>query len=184
MYDVIIPENEFWDEQTETFVKTPRTKIQIEHSLISISKWEEIWHKPYLTTENKTQDEIISYIECMSITKGISKSIYQNIPNEILEEIINYINDSHTATWFKNPAESGFPGNRSAKAITAEVIYYWMIECGIPIEFQKWHLNRLMTLIRVVNAETAPKRKMSAKEGAMERHRLNMERRAKMHSKG
>lgn len=182
MLEVTIPEKELFDEDNNEFVKIPETTLCLEHSLLSVKKWESIHHKPFLGKE-KTIEEIIDYVRCMTIpTKKINPEVYKYIPVNVLEQILEYIKDPMTATWF-NDANIG--GSRSSsEAVTAEIIYYWMITLNIPVEFQKWHLEQLLTLIKVCNVKNAPKKKMSKKEAAMQRRQLNAARRAKYNTKG
>lgn len=182
MLEITIPKKELFNEDSNEFLTIPETTICLEHSLLSVKKWESIHHKPFLGQE-KTMDEIIDYVRCMTIpTKKINPEVYNHIPPNVLEQIINYIKDPMTATWF-NDANIG--GSKSSnEVVTAEIIYYWMISLNIPVEFQKWHLEQLLTLIKVVNIKNAPKRKMSKKEAAMQRRQLNAARRAKYKTKG
>lgn len=184
-----IPEKELYDEEKNLFIKVPAvdTKdvyLQLEHSLISISKWEGKWHKPFLGNgkQDKTMDEMIDYIRCMTINK-VDPDVYIGLTNEMIDEVIKYISDDHTATWFSNLQLPG-QSKGSNEVVTSEIIYYWMITMNIPVEFEKWHLGRLLTLIKVVNLKNQPKKKMSAKDAAAQRKAINNARRAKMHSKG
>lgn len=165
------------------FVKTKQTTLVLEHSLISLSKWEAKWHKPYLSTE-KTEEETIDYIRCMTTSQNVDPNIYMVLTNDNINKIIEYIKDPHTAiTIKKNPNAP-----KSREVITAELIYYWMITYNIPIEIcQKWHLNRLLTLIEVCSIKNAPPKKMSASErqaDLIRRNALNEVRRRKYNSNG
>lgn len=184
MLEIIIPAEKLWGEGNEEFINVPETKLQLEHSLISLKKWESKWHKPFLGNQEKTTEEMVDYIRCMTINKGVDPNIYICIPSDKLKEISDYIKDKHTATTITNLEESGIkkPGGR--KTITAEVIYCWMILLNIPVEFQKWHLGQLLTLIKVVNLETSPKKKMSRREAAKQRAALNEARRKKYNTRG
>lgn len=189
MLELAIPGGEIWDDSSESFLYTKGTDgriIQLEHSLISLKKWEEKWHKPFLGKEEKTYAEICDYVRCMTITKGIPNSAYIYIPVSVMNEIIEYIHNPMTATWFTSPSEKyGAPkiGSRS-EAITAEIIYYWMIALNIPSEYQKWHLNQLLTLIKVVSIKNSPPKKMSKAEIAKQNDALCAARRAKYSKKG
>mgnify|MGYP003571264016 CR=1 FL=1 len=160
---------------------TKEQTITIEHSLVSISKWEAKWHKPYLTKDEKTTEEIIDYVRCMTLTQNVDPNVYGNLrfAPELLEEISNYINQSMTATTFSNRKQ-----NISREIITSELIYYWMIYYGIPFECQKWHLNRLLTLINVCNVKNAPQKKMSRQELLANNRALNAARRKRLNTKG
>jgi len=180
MLQITIPETETYDEQLEEFISTKRETFQIEHSLVSISKWESKWNIPFLGKDNKTKEQVLDYIRCMTITQNVSVNAYIAIPPATLKVISDYIAESMTATWFserKNTKETG-------EVITSEIIYYWMITHNIPMECQKWHLNRLLTLIRVCNIKNAPAKKMNKKEMLAERKRLNSARRKEAETKG
>lgn len=187
MLEIVIPETHqrLWDEIKEEFlyVDFKETKLQIEHSLISLKKWEQKWHKPFLATKDKTHEEIKSYVQCMTLNHGVDPNVYDWISNSQFEEIIKYIEDKMTATWFKDDALIGAQKN-SREIVTAEIIYYWMIALNIPVEFQKWHLNQLLTLIKVVSIKNGKEKKMDKKQAAMERAALNAKRRAEFNSKG
>lgn len=188
MFDIVIPEQhyEFYDEVNEVFlppVNVKETKIQIEHSLISLKKWEQKWHKPFLQDDKKTYEELSDYVRCMTLTHGVDSNVYKWIPEKVMEEIIDYINNPMTATWFKKDTLIGAQKN-SREVITAEIIYYWMITLSIPVEFQKWHLNQLLTLIKVVNIKNGKPKKVDKKTAAQERAALNKLRREQYKSKG
>lgn len=174
MLEIEIPEEEFYDEATRTIFTTKKTKLRFEHSLVSISKWESKWKKPFLHKETKkTNEEMVDYLRCMCLTQNVDPLIFRYLPKQFVEEIARYMDDSHTATWFN---DQNTPKGRG-KVITSELIYYWMTEYGIWKECEKWHINRLLTLIHVCSAETAPKKKMSKGE-LYDRHRaLNKARR-------
>ena len=182
MLKITIPAMEYYDETTESFINTKEQTLQLEHSLVSLSKWESRWKKPFLTKGEKTKEQTIDYIKCMTITQNVNPIIYLGITDKIVEEVSAYIDDSMTATWFNDEVQSQ-QSNRQTKRITSEVIYYWMIACNIPFECQKWHLNRLLTLIRVCNAYNNPK-KMSKKEILARNKALNEARKAQHNTKG
>lgn len=187
MLEIVIPEqhHEFFDDQKEEFltVDVKETTIQIEHSLISLKKWEQTWHKPFLDKTDKTYDEICDYIRCMTLTHGVDPEVYYWIPNDVIEQVVKYIEDPMTATTITEHNIVSSQKN-TREGITAEIIYYWMISFNIPVEFQKWHLNQLLTLIKVVNIKNGKPEKMDPKDAAKERSRLNKMRRAKFNSKG
>lgn len=184
MLEVVIPGDEVYIEATNSFTEgTKDVRLQLEHSLISLKKWESKWHKPFLGKEDKTYEEVIDYIRCMTINKVADPDVYFRIPKSVIGEINRYITDDMTATWFSNNTTVGASKSKN-EIITNEIIYYWMIELGIPPEYQKWHLNQLLTLIKVVSIKKSPKKKMSRKEEAQQRAALNAARRAKYHSKG
>jgi len=146
-----IPTKEGWDEKKEQFVSVKGATLQLEHSLISLSRWESIWHKPFLSMANETtQEEFKSYIQCMSMTQDIDPALLDMLTNDEIKKIKNYIEDPMTATWFREDPKRHGKSGIGGPVMTSEYIYYLMIDCGIPKEMEKWHLNRLMTLIRVV----------------------------------
>lgn len=180
MLQITIPSTEFWDEQKEEFVYTKEKTLQLEHSLVSISKWESKWNKSFLSSKEKTTEEIIDYIRCMTITQNVDPEIYTRLSNRTIQQIYDYINAPMTATVFSDTGRKG--GNRDI--ITSELIYYWMIALNIPFECQKWHLNRLLTLIRVCEIKNAPPKKMSKRETMSRNAALNAARRKKYNTKG
>lgn len=182
MLKIRIPANEWYDESRSEFIYTKEYTIRLEHSLISLSKWESKWKKPYLNPkESITRDEFIDYIRCMTIDQNIDPFAYNAIPDSTLNEISAYIDDKMTATWFSK--EQSKAGVQRGRVVTSELIYYWMIAYNIPADYQKWHLNRLLTLIEVCNAENNPK-KMSKQEMALKRKELNELRRKQTGSRG
>ena len=181
MLEIEIESRELWDEKNEQFIHTVGTNgtIKLEHSLVSVAKWESRWKKPFLGTQ-RTRAETIDYIQCMTITQNVDPRVYPNIDARTLQRINDYINDSMTATWFAEQKNKPI----SKKKITAELIYYWMISLGIPLECQKWHLNRLLTLIRVCELKNTPPKKMSKKSIGAQNAAINKQRRQAHHSKG
>lgn len=180
MLQITIPAREMWDEQNNEFVYTNEQTLQLEHSLISLSKWESKWNKPFLSKESKTYEEILDYVKCMTLTQKVSPEIYANLTDENMRDIQRYIEAPMTATTFSE--EKNTKGNR--EIVTSELIYYWMIALGIPLECEKWHLNRLLTLVRVCNIKNSPPKKMG-KNAIMSRNAsLNAARRKRLNSKG
>ena len=176
MLKITIPETQKWDEEHEVFITSESQQLCLEHSLVSLSKWEEKWHKYFIGNDSLTNEELVDYIRCMTITQNVDPEVYYAIDDKVMKEITDYINDTHTATWF-NDNKNQKP-NR--EIITSEIIYYWMIALQIPFECQKWHLNKLLTLIRVCNEKNAPNKKRSRSEILSENRKLN-EARKKMH---
>ena len=181
MLKITIPSTEAFDPVKNEFIYTKEQTLTLEHSLVSISKWESKWHKPYLSKEPKTTEETIDYVRCMTITQNVDPKTYYCIPESEYLKILKYIEDPMTATWFSDENELKGKGGR---IVTAELLYYWMIVCGIPFECEKWHLNRLITLIRVCNEEEKPKKKMSKNQILARNAKLNKQRRAALHTKG
>lgn len=181
------PEEQIWLESQEKFIYKPGVKgcdLTLEHSLLSVSKWESIWCKPFIATTNRTIEETLSYIECMTVTpSNVDPELYKRIPESEVERINAYINNPSTATKIGGSKGKGI-GND--EYITSELIYYWMTACNIPFECQKWHLNRLLTLIRICEIKNDPKgqKKMSADEIRKRNDQLNAARRKALHSKG
>lgn len=157
--------------------------ICLEHSLVSVSKWEDKYHKPFLGTEHKTPDEVRYYVKCMTITQNVNPIAYECLTEENLMEIRDYIKDKHTATTFNNIPGSSSPGY-SKQIITSEIIYYWMIEFGVPFECQKWNLNRLLTLIRVCSVKESGGKKMSRRDILSQNSILNAARKKRLHTRG
>ena len=177
---VTIPDSEAFDDKTNQFLQVKGRRIQLEHSLKSIAVWESKWHKPYLSKDPKTKEELLDYIRCMTLTKDVDPIIYYFIPEEEMQRIAEYIEDPMTATTFKKENSTG-PNN---KIVTNEILYYDMIALNIPLECEKWHLNRLITLIRVCSEKNKPDKKMSKNEIMRRNRALNAARRKKLGTKG
>ena len=171
MLSVTLPARVLWDEAAAEFIDLPAQKLQLEHSLISLSKWESTWEKPFLGREVKTEQETFDYIRCMTLTRNVDPTIYAHIPNAILDEISKYIARPMSATQITDKKTSG-----RGEVITAEIIYYWMITLSVPADYAKWHLNSLLTLIRVCNIKNSPPTKMGRKEQLATQRALNDQR--------
>ena len=181
MLQITVPISpEIWDEKNEEFIEPKTVSLQLEHSLVSISKWESKWHKPFLSKEPKTVEETIDYIKCMTLTQNVKSEVYDHLSKENIEEINAYIDDPKTATTFSKDRKSA----RSREIITSELIYYWMIALNIPFECQKWHLNRLLTLIRVCEVKNTPGKKMSQREVLNQYAAINAANRKRFNTKG
>lgn len=180
MLKITVPALESFNNETQEFVYGKEAILQLEHSLVSISKWESKWHKAFLGKQEKTNEEVVDYIRCMTITQNVDPDIYYRLSAENIELINNYIDDPMTATVINEMPG----GSKSREIITSELIYYWMIAYNIPVEFQKWHLNRLLTLIRVCSVKNSPPKKMSAREVMANNAKLNAERRKMLNSRG
>lgn len=181
--EITIPDQSIWDERSELFINVKGATLCLEHSLISLSKWESKWHIPFLGKNEKTAEQVEDYIRCMTLTQHVNPEVYHYIPSSIMKEIFDYIEDPMTATWFSK-VDEGKGGINRGETITAEIVYYWMVTLNIPVQFEKWHLNRLLTLIRVINAKNAPAKKMSKREILARNRQLNAARRAKSKSRG
>ena len=180
MLRIKIPAAELWDEKTGTFIHTKEQTLQLEHSLVSISKWESRWNKEFLSKKEKSMVETIDYIKCMTLTQNVDPLVYQCITNSHIDAVNAYIEEPMTASTVKE--EKGGPINR--QQITSELIYYWMTAYHIPFECQKWHLNRLLMLIRICNAENKPPKKRSKRDLYRHHAEVNAANRKKFNSKG
>lgn len=180
MLQITIPAVELWDERKQEFSNRKAQILQLEHSLVSLSKWERKWHKPFLGKATKTDEETIDYVKCMTITQNVDPEVYNYLTDQNIRQIHEYINDPMTATTFTEDKSK----KKSNKVITSEVIYGWMIALNIPIEFQKWHLNSLLTQIRVCEINNSPPKKRSKRELMNSYAALNEARRKKLNTKG
>lgn len=179
MLSITIPGLESFDETTNEFIYYEGETIQLEHSLVSISKWESNWCKPFLSGSDKTVEEIMDYIKCMTVTENVAEDVYERLSEENFAKINEYIGRPMTATTF---VEDNNKGGR--EIITSEIIYYWMVSYNIPFECQYWHLNRLLTLVKVCNVKNNPPKKMSRQEILARNKALNEARRKEMNTRG
>ena len=181
MLQITIPAGEQWDEVKQEFIVSNKEQIlTLEHSLVSLSKWESKWNKPFLSKTKKTREEELDYIKCMTITQNVDPVVYNFITNENMEQINQYIEAPMTATWFTEEKNN----KPNKEQVTSELVYYWMIALNIPFECQKWHLNRLLTLIRVCNVKNSPPKKMSKRDIMSRNAALNAARKKKYNTKG
>lgn len=180
MLQITIPAREYFDEESQMFIQTKEQTLQLEHSLVSLSKWESKWNKPFLKEGSISVEETVDYIRCMTITQNVNPNVYLGITDEIVEKVMAYIDMPMTATTFNEENT----GNGKKEIVTAEIIYYWMIALNIPFECQRWHLNRLLTQIRVCNIKNTPPKKMSHKEIMTRNRNLNAARRKALNTKG
>lgn len=180
MFTIIVPGVEMYDEQSEEFITQGDVVLDLEHSLVSLSKWESKFNKPFLSTETKTQVETYGYIEAMILTPNYPKNFWMHLSSDNLTQINEYIEAAQSATTFGQMPERKGRG----ETITSELIYYWMITFNIPSEYQHWHLNRLFALIRICNVKQSKPKKMSRSEVAMRNRELNAQRRAQHGTKG
>ena len=180
MLEITVPEQELFNEATNEFIIIRSQVLKLEHSLVSISKWESKWKIPFLDKGKKTREQTIDYIRCMTITQNVNPMVYMGITNENIKAISDYIDDPMTATWFNEQQKR--PGRQ--EIVTSELIYYWMIALNIPMECQRWHLNRLLTLVRICNIKNQKPKKMSKNEIYSRNRALNAARRQKFNSKG
>lgn len=181
MLSITIPAVEHWDESRQEFVNLEKAQtLKLEHSLVSLSKWESKWCKPFFSKTRKTKDEITDYIKCMTLTQNVNPITYSFLTNENYEQINKYIEAPMTATWFSKEQKRG----SSREQVTSELIYYWMIALGIPFECQKWHINRLLTLIKVCNIKNQPTKKMGRRTTMSRNAALNAARRKRLGTRG
>lgn len=180
MLHILVPAVEMFDEQKNEFVQFKGQNLTLEHSLVSLSKWEARWHKPFLAQDEKTYEETVDYIRCMTLTQNVSPEVYLHLTNKNIDDVNAYIEAPMTATWFSENEK----GKISSEQTTAELIYYWMIALNIPFECQKWHLNRLLTLIRVCSEKNKKPKKMSRRQEAIRRSALNAARKKKYNTRG
>lgn len=175
MLDITISGKELYDEIREEFIHTNPCTIRLEHSLVSLSKWESKHRKPFLRSRNElTRDEMIDYVRCMTITQNVPQDIYYSLSDKQINEIFQYVDDPMTATWFSDNKTKSPP---SREVITSEIIYYWMTSCDIDWKAEKWHLNRLLTLIRVCNAKNGNSGKMNKRDIMKQNREINAARR-------
>lgn len=168
--------DDLWDEENSKFISMKEQTLVLEHSLVSLSKWERKWKKPFLSSDEKTPEEWLDYFRCMTINQ-VNELVYMFLTNEDIQKIIDYIGDPMTATTISDVSAS----NGRKEIVTSEIIYYNMISYGIPIEMEKWHLNSLITLIRVFSIKGGGSKKMSQSEAAAFQRQLNESRRAGKH---
>lgn len=180
MLRIVVPAAELWDEGRQEFIQTKEQVLQLEHSLVSISKWEAKWRKAFLSKGEKTYEETVDYIRCMTITPHVDPEVYNRLTIANINEINQYIEAPMTATYVSEDKS----GKKSHETVTSELIYYWMILHGIPFECQKWHLNRLLMLIRVCERKNTPPKKRSQEEIMRDYAAMNAARRKNLNSKG
>lgn len=182
MLHLLIPDQDFWDPITERFISVKGATVDLEHSLASISKWESKWHVPFHNERNKkTLEQNVDYVRCMCLTE-VDPNVFNYLTEKNVKDILDYIGDSYTATWFNENARKRV-GRK--EIITAEIIYYWMSVYNIPESYQGWHLNKLMTLLRVCAEKNNPdSKKVSSGNLAAQRRALNAARRKKYRTRG
>jgi len=176
---ITIPLAEIFDEETSEFTIAEGVMLDLEHSLVSLSKWESKWEVPFISTQ-KTEEQTLDYIQMMVIGELPAEKDFNRLTPGNIKEIHQYIDAKMTATWFTDRQEA----RASREVVTAELIYYWMIALGIPFECETWHLNRLLTLIKVCNIKNAPAQKMDRAAAAAQQRALNDARRKQTGSRG
>lgn len=179
MLTISIPGYELFNDVTQEFIVESERIVKLEHSLLSISEWESRWNKPFLSNAPKTNEEILDYVKCMTMTEEVPDTAYLYISKEQFKIINDYISAPMTATTITEP-----PGKNSREVVTSEVLYYYMISCNIPFECEKWHLNRLLTLIRVCSIKNQPAKKKPMAEVMKSNAALNSARKKQLNTKG
>jgi len=180
MLKIIVPGGEYFNEVDQVFIDVDDFELELEHSLISLSKWESKYEKPFLGFDTKTPEEVMGYVDAMILNPIYPDDVLTRFTEENLDEINKYIESKQSATTFGQMPERRGTG----ETITSELIYYWMVAFQIPFECEYWHLNRLFALIRVCNIKNAPAKKMSSSEIAARNRELNARRKAQFNTKG
>lgn len=184
MFVLNIKEKVLWNEKDQEFVTISPYTIKIEHSLLSIRKWESKWHKPFMTQTQKTQAEQKDYVRCMTIGYELPEEVYATLDAQEMNEVFTYMNEPMTATWFSENDQKQAKSKMGSETVTYEIVYYWMSKLNIPYDCEKWHINSLMTLIKVSMLKEQPSKKMSKRDVMSQNRALNEQRKAKMKSKG
>lgn len=179
MLTIVVPLQEGVD-QDNNFVLIEGFELELEHSLASLSKWESKFEKPFLSSKEKTTEEVLAYIECMCRTPNVPPEVWGKLSQDNYNAINAYIDSKQTATWFSDDK----PQTQSGEIITAEIVYFWMTSMRIPWEAQHWHLNKLFTLVRVFDLKSAKPKPMGRAEQLQRQRELNQKRRAEMKTKG
>lgn len=180
MLYITVPAATFWDEDKEEFVEQKEQTLELEHSLVSLSEWESKWRKPFFSEKPKTDEEILDYIRCMTITQDVDQDVYKRFTEDNFKRINEYIETPRTATFFSDDKNA----RRSREIVTSEIIFYWMIALNIPPEYREWHLTRLLALIKVCNIKNSPNKKRSPRDIMRRNKELNDARRKRYNSRG
>ncbi len=180
MLQITIPAVELFDENTNEFISTKEQTLQLEHSLVSLHKWESKWCKPFLSKQDKSPEELLDYVKCMTVTQNVDPDVYMFLTDDNLRQINSYIEAPMTATTFSDNGNS----KKNREIVTAELIYCWMITLNIPFECKKWHLNSLLTLIKVCTIKNQPPKKTSKKDLLSRNAALNATRRKQYNTSG
>lgn len=186
MYELKVKGGELYNNLTKEFIYVKPHTLIIEHSLISLHAWEAIWHIPFLGDQKLNYEQIVSYIKCMTLNHDVDPNIYLFITDENIKEVNAYIDNPMTATWFGDGlGTSKKKKKRAGRIVTAELLYYYMLSLNIPFECRKWHLNQLITLIKVCNEENeTPNKKVSKRDFIKRRDEINEMRKKQLHTTG
>lgn len=171
---------ECWDAEKQEFVEPVFETLEMEHSLLSISKWESKWGKVFLSKDNKSYEETIDYYKCMTLNENVDPAVYDRLSDKNIKEIQDYIKSPMSATFFNNNKNNGV----NKEPTTSELIYYWMVSFNIPFSCETWHLNRLLNLIRICGIKNESPKKMSKRDLMSRNSALNAQRRQMYNSKG
>lgn len=180
MLRIIIQGEEHFNEETSTFETFDDVVLDLEHSLLSLSKWESKYQKPFLSTGDKSREEIFGYLKAMVVTPNVDPDVLNRCSPQNIDTIQEYIDSSQSATTFGMMPERRGPG----EVITSELIYYWMVAFNIPFECETWHLNRLFSLIRICNIKNSKPKRMSRSELAQRNAEINARRKAELGTSG
>jgi hypothetical protein len=181
MLKLTIAATDYFDDDQQVFIIAPEYVLELEHSLVSLSKWEAIWEKPFMGSEEKTTEETVGYIQAMCLTPDVPPEVFQALNADQMTKVNDYINAKMSATWF---SERPGQGRAKREIITAEILYFWMFSAEMPIECETWHLNRFFAQLKVFNEKNAPPKKMNKNEAAAQRRKLNEQRKAQYKTSG
>lgn len=183
MLEIVVGSTEFYDDDAGEFITRGGVSLQLEHSLVSMSKWESKYEKPFISSSEKTTDEVLDYVRMMVLAPELPEEVFERLSEANLDAVNDYINSKQSATFFNDALVRDRPGKKP-EVVTAELVYYWMINATIPMECQYWHINRLFTLLRVFGAKNGKPTKTSRADAIAQRNALNAQRRAQMGSSG
>lgn len=184
MLELHIDQQRLWDEEHEVFIPIKEQTLRLEHSLLSLSKWESKWHVPFLSKNEKTREQLLDYVRCMTVTQNVDENTYYALSKKNFDEINDYIGNPMSATTFQVAGEGHGQQKPNRETMTSELIYYYMSAYSIPYECEKWHLNRLLNLIRIASIKNSSPKYRSKKDVMSQNARLNAARRARLGTKG
>lgn len=180
MLTITVLGEEHFNEETQEFSTEGDFVLELEHSLVALSKWESIYEKPFLDAGIKTTEEVLGYIKAMVLTLNVPPEVFSKLSKENYEQINTYIDSKRSATWFAETPNAP----QSREVITSELVYYWMIALTVPMECENWHLNRLFSLLKICNIKNGKPKKMSKSELAQRNSSLNAQRKAQLGTTG